>query len=82
MKDFLISFLPWVMSVYTMFLVWQTGNKWRYVWLLNLSNEAIWLLWIILSKTWGLLPINLFMWFVSIRNHIKWSNESKTISKT
>lgn len=74
MKDFLINYLPWVLSALT---IWQTllaGNKHKLAWLLALGNQALWFSWIVLSSNWGLLPMNIALWILYFRNHLKWKN--------
>jgi hypothetical protein len=71
----LVSYLPWLLSAIS---IWQTvlaGNLNRNAWLIGLFNQVLWLIWIILSKNWGLLPMNIAMWIVYIRNHRKWRKQ-------
>lgn len=74
MKDALVSFLPWGLSAVTIYMTVLAGNKSRWAWAVGLCNQALWLVWIIASASWGLLPMNLALWLVYGRNHIKWSN--------
>lgn len=37
--------------------------------------EALWLVWIVGTNTWGLLPMNVALWIVYARNHLKWSRQ-------
>lgn len=66
-----MSALPWIMSAITVLVMWQAGSGWRYTWVLSLGNQALWLAWIVSTRTWGFLPMNLAMWVVSIRNHMR-----------
>lgn len=66
------EYLPWLLSAIT---IWQTllaGNKHRNAWLVGLANQALWLVWIVVSQTWGMLPMNIALWVVYGRNHWKW----------
>jgi hypothetical protein len=38
-----------------------------------LGNQALWLVFIVATGTWGLLPMNLALWIVYGRNHLKWN---------
>lgn len=67
-----MSYLPWFMSAITILTMWLAGSRYRYTWLISLSNQALWLSWILMTANWGFLPMNLCMWFVSIRNHLRW----------
>ena len=69
MKDL----LPWIMSCITIYCIWRQGDKWKWVWLLTLANQALWFTWIFLSKSYGLLPMTIVITFLSVRNHLKWS---------
>ena len=72
MKELFIIHGPWIISCITVTLIILQGNKYKYAWLLTLINQAFWLTWIMTSKTYGFLPLNIAMWIVCTRNHIKW----------
>lgn len=76
MIDQLIFWLPWVLSAVTVASLYLAGNKNIWAWILSIGNQAVWLLWIVLSASWGLIPGNIALWYVSIRNYRKWKNES------
>jgi len=73
MKDLIVLIVPWLTSAVAISMMWMTGNKDRRGWALSLFSQVLWLVFIITSKTWGLLPLNIAMWYLSIRNFIKWS---------
>jgi hypothetical protein len=33
---------------------------------------------VIVSQTWGFVPLNIALWIVYSRNYIKWKNEAST----
>lgn len=68
------TYLPWLLSVITIWMTVLAGNKHRSAWVVGLVNQALWLVWIIASDAYGLLPMNAALWVVYTRNHIKWSN--------
>ncbi len=72
MKEEIIKYLPYLLSAITVFQMLVAGNKKRYAWIVGLTNQFLWLLWIFLSGTWGLLPMNIVLWVVYGRNYIKW----------
>ena len=72
MKVAIIFWLPWVLSAITIWMTVQAGNKHRLAWAVGLGNQALWLGWIVASASWGLLPMNLALWIVYGRNHLKW----------
>lgn len=75
MKDILIVWLPWLLSANTLYVMFLAGNKRKGAWLLGLIGQALWLLWIILVGALGLLPMNIGLWIIYGRNHLKWSDK-------
>ena len=67
------NYLPWLLSVITIWMTLLAGNKTRWAWAVGLGNQALWLIWIIAVGAWGLLPMNLALWVVYTRNHLKWT---------
>lgn len=72
MSDIIRVYLPWLLSAITIYMTVLAGNKSRNAWLFGLANQALWLLWIIVTHSWGLLPMNAALWVVYSRNHLKW----------
>ena len=66
------TYLPWVLSAITIYSMLLAGNKRRGAWAVGLVNQALWLVWIIVTSAWGLLPMNIALWFVYSRNYMKW----------
>lgn len=73
MKEFIITYLPWLLSAITIYSMLLAGNKRKGAWLVGLCNQALWLVYIVLTQAWGLLPMNLALWVVYGRNYFKWS---------
>ncbi|WP_445222231.1 hypothetical protein ACKWRH_21485 [Bradyrhizobium sp. Pa8] len=67
------AYLPWLLSAITIWMTLLAGNKHPHAWAIGLGNQGLWLVWIIASQAWGLLPMNIALWFVYARNHWKWS---------
>lgn len=72
MEDAIIKYLPWLLSAITIYMNVLAGNKTRWAWAVGLGNQALWLVWILASGTYGLIPMNLALWIVYARNHMKW----------
>ena len=68
-------YLPWVLSAITIYMTILAGNKNQRAWAVGLAGQAMWLTWIISTKSWGLLPMNAALWVVYFRNHIKWAGK-------
>lgn len=76
MKQAIITYLPYVLSLITITQIVYAGNKHKHAWLIGLGNQFLWLSWILVSGTWGLLPMNIAIWVVYTRNHLKWRREA------
>jgi len=75
--NWLVEYMPWLLSVITIYQIKMAGDKRTAAWLVLTSNQALWLIWIICSGTWGLVPMNICLWIVGIRNYRKWAREEK-----
>lgn len=73
MRDAIHVYLPWLLSVITIWMTLAAGNKYRSAWLIGLVNQALWLAWIVSTEAWGFLPMNIALWVVYGRNHWKWT---------
>jgi len=73
MKEIIITYLPWFLSANTIYFTLLAGNKNKYAWALALAGQFFWLVWILASETYGLLPMNIGMWIIYYRNHVKWN---------
>jgi hypothetical protein len=73
MRHAIITYLPWLLSAVTIWMTVMAGNKHRSAWLVGLANQALWLAWIVAASAWGLLPMNIALWIVYGRNHLKWN---------
>jgi hypothetical protein len=57
MADQVVSLLPWLLSAITIWMTVLAGNKHPSAWAVGLGNQALWLVWIIASASWGLFPL-------------------------
>lgn len=71
------AYLPWLLSALTIYMTVLAGNRTRWAWAVGLLNQALWLVWIGATGTWGLLPMNAALWLVYARNHWKWMQEGE-----
>ena len=78
MKELISTYLPWLLSAITIYMTLLAGSKHKNAWLVGLANQALWLSWIIASGPFGMLPMNIALWFVYGRNHIKWKRDAET----
>lgn len=73
MNEIIIKYLPWLLSAITIYMFLLAGNKKKSAWIVGLCNQFLWLIWIVFSSAWGLLPMNLALWVVYARNYLKWN---------
>lgn len=73
MNHFIVVYIPYMLSVLTLTMMWMIGNKNKYAWYLGLANQSLWLTWIITVQSWGLLLLTCALIVMYIRNLIKWS---------
>jgi hypothetical protein len=71
-RDWTVAYLPWLLSAITIYLNVLAGNKSPNAWLLSVMNQGLWFAWIMLSQSWGFLPMNLALTVVFWRNWVKW----------
>lgn len=74
MSDF-VFWMPFLLSAITIWMTLLAGNKHPKAWLVGLVNQLLWLLWIVASGSYGLLPMNIALWLVYGRNHLRWQKE-------
>lgn len=71
-QDAASVFLPYMLSIMTIIAVMRQGDKDVTGWWLTLVNQFGWIIWMLCSHTYGLLILNLFMWYATIRNILLW----------
>lgn len=64
--------LPWGLSVATLAMNWAVGSRIKGAWAFGVVLQCAWLAWIIVTSTWGFLPMNLGLAIIFARNHYKW----------
>lgn len=75
MRDAIRDYLPWLLSVITIWMTLLAGNKHKSAWGIGLINQGLWLFWIVSAEAWGLIPMNIVLWVVYFRNHLRWQRE-------
>ena len=73
MKE-MIEWMPWLMSLLSVISLIKAGSKSQNAWLWMLAAQVLWLIWIPISKNWGLLPGAVAYTAVAVRNHYAWKN--------
>ena len=72
MNNIIVNYLPYLLSIGTIYVMLLAGNRNKYTWLVALLNQFFWLVWILNIKSWGLLPGHIALWIVYFRNYLKW----------
>lgn len=72
------AYLPWLLSAITIWFNLMAGNKQPMAWAIALVGQAGWTAWIVTTGNWGFLPMNIALWFVYARNHVKWNAAEPT----
>lgn len=72
MRALIVLYLPWVLSAITIWMTHMAGSLHPKAWLVGMANQILWLVWIVAAQAWGLIPLNIALWVVYWRNHLKW----------
>jgi hypothetical protein len=73
MRQHVINYLPWLLSLITIWTTVWAGNKHPSAWAVGLVGQGLWLAWIVTAQAWGFLPMNIALWIVYARNHWLWT---------
>ena len=75
-KHAIAAYLPWLLSALTIYSAVLCGDKKAAGWAVGIANQVLWATWIIASETWGMLPMNVVLAVIFVRNFIKWKRAS------
>lgn len=70
MREALRKYLPWALSANTLFFNLAVGQHDARGWAFALAGQAVWFVWVIADRAWGLLPLTVALTFVYARNYI------------
>jgi hypothetical protein len=71
-KTAMVKYLPWLLSAVTVYMNVLAGDVAPHTWAVGLVGQAGWLVWIVATRNWGFLPMNIALWVVYGRNHFLW----------
>lgn len=71
-RDTIIVWLPWLISGLSIVSTTLVGNKDVRGWGVAIFNQSLWSIWVVASSAWGLIPLNIVLWVLHIRNYRKW----------
>ena len=64
---------PYLLSAITIYMNVLAGQKRAHAWAVGLVGQIGWTTWIVMSSNWGFLPMNVALWIVYTKNHLRWS---------
>ena len=78
---FIVNILPYILSALAIYCMWAVGKYKKVGWQIGFWSQACWLIWIVTTKNWGFIPLNLASWFVYGNNYISWKKkEAETLT--
>lgn len=74
MSHAITKYLPWLLSLVTVAATIMAGNLDPLGWALSALNQVLWFIWIMhdFKRNKGLLPMNLILTVIFIRNYLQW----------
>lgn len=72
-----MKYLTWIISAATIVQIYFAGNNVWWAWLITIGNQVLWLIFIVGTKSWGLIPLNIVMVFLGVRNCLKWFKDER-----
>ena len=76
MSKIIIVYLPYLLSLVTVYTTLLAGNKNKLGWIIATINQFLWLIWILAVGAYGLLIGNILLTIICFRNYLKWEKES------
>ena len=75
MREIINVYLPYILSAITIYMTFLVGNKNKKGWSLGMFNQILWFIFIISSKNYGLMFMNIAFFYMYMRNYQKWEKE-------
>ena len=66
--------LSWILSGTSALMLWVMGNKSIWGPRIGLANQVLWIVYIVLTEQWGLLPGVLMYAAIHVRNLVRWTD--------
>lgn len=64
--------LPWLLSLFTIIILFLTTQKSMYLWPLGFVAQAFWLAYSLHNHSYGLMPASCILAVLYIRGYFKW----------
>ena len=75
MREIIVLYLPYILSFITIYMTFLVGNKNKKGCALGMFNQILWFIFIIFSKNYGLMFMNIAFFYMYMRNYEKWEKE-------
>ena len=59
-------------SIITIIYMWMLSRKMKAGLYVGLVAQVLWVAYIVINHAWGLLPLNVALWFICISGILKW----------
>ena len=69
--------LELLISIVTIIQMYMLSRHIMYGLYVGLASQVLWVIFIINTESWGLVPLNVVLWWVFISGIIKWKQEVK-----
>lgn len=69
---FIRHHFTWVLSAATISMAYLSGIRHPRTWEVAMVGQACWSLWIFVREDWGLVPMNVVLWYLYIKNYFQW----------
>ena len=75
MLHIIINIFPWIISILTIWMMVDIGNKNIRGWYVGLFTQVLWTIWQVVIGARGFALLNIVMYFVCARNIYIWKSE-------
>ena len=75
MLELIKVWMPWFLSALTIYQNLLVGRKRLSGWVLGMIGQVFWLMWIYADEAWGLLPLNIMLCWVYVKNYRLWKGQ-------
>jgi hypothetical protein len=72
--------MQYFLSIITGLSIWAMGNKTILGPIIGLITQVFWVIYVIMTSQWGLLPGVILLSAINLRNLIKWLKEDKSLA--
>jgi hypothetical protein len=71
MRSNITTYLPYLLSILTIYMMLLAGDNKRSAWAVGLFNQTLWFVWMNAAGAWGFAGLNIVLTAIYIRNYRK-----------